>query len=66
MRPRPMNQSRHTLGGRAVKKFAAGSARVDVTIEGYYQFGEIGMGLARLMAPRTWISRPMPSISTVA
>ena len=42
--PRPMNQSRHTLGGRAVKKFAAGSARVDVTIEGYYQFGEIGMG----------------------
>ena len=36
--------SRHTLGGRAVKKFAAGSARVDVTVEGYYQFGEIGMG----------------------
>jgi hypothetical protein len=42
--PRPMNQSRHTLGGRAVKKFAAGSARVDATIEGYYQFGEIGAG----------------------
>ena len=42
--PRPMNQSRHTLGGRAVKKFAAGSARVDATMEGYYQFGEIGMG----------------------
>ena len=41
---RPQNQSRHTLGGRAVKKFAAGSARVDVTVEGYYQFGEIGMG----------------------
>ena len=41
--PRPRNQSRHTLGGRAVKKFAAGSARVDVTLEGYYQFGEIGM-----------------------
>ena len=40
--PRPTNQSRHTLGGRAVKKFAAGSARVDVTLEGYYQFGEIG------------------------
>ena len=39
-----MNQSRHTLGGRAVKKFAAGSARVDATLEGYYQFGEIGMG----------------------
>ena len=34
---------RHTIGGRAVKKFAAGSARVDATIEGYYQFGEIGM-----------------------
>jgi hypothetical protein len=42
--PRPANQSRHTLGGRAVKKFAAGSARVDLTLEGYYQFGEIGMG----------------------
>lgn len=42
--PRPGNQDRHTLGGRAVKKFAAGSARVDATIEGYYQFGEIGMG----------------------
>jgi len=42
--PRPMNQSRHTVGGRAVKKFAAGSARVDATLEGYYQFGEIGMG----------------------
>ena len=40
--PRPSNQSRHTLGGRAVKKFAAGSARVDATMEGYYQFGEIG------------------------
>ena len=42
--PRPMNQDRHTVGGRAVKKFAAGSARVDATIEGYYQFGEIGDG----------------------
>ena len=42
--PRPANQSRHTLGGRAVKKFAAGSARVDLTVEGYYQFGEIGPG----------------------
>ena len=40
--PRPMDQSRHTLGGRAVKKFSAGSARVDATMEGYYQFGEIG------------------------
>ncbi len=42
--PRPGNQDRHTLGGRAVKKFNAGGARVDATIEGYYQFGEIGMG----------------------
>ena len=42
--PRPGNQDRHTLGGRAVKKFAAGSARVDLTVEGYYQFGEIGAG----------------------
>ena len=42
--PRPANQDRHTLGGRAVKKFAAGGARVDATIEGYYQFGKIGMG----------------------
>lgn len=42
--PRPPNQDRHTLGGRAVKKFGAGGARVDLTLEGYYQFGEIGMG----------------------
>ena len=42
---RPANQDRHTLGGRAVKKFAAGGARVDVTLEGYYQFGEIGSGM---------------------
>ena len=42
--PRPMVQDRHTIGGRAVKKFAAGSARVDATMEGYYQFGEIGEG----------------------
>lgn len=41
---RPRNQSRHTLGGRAVKKFGAGGARVDLTLEGYYQFGEIGTG----------------------
>ena len=43
--PRPSDQSRHTLGGRAVKKFSAGSARVDATMEGYYQFGEIGDGV---------------------
>ena len=42
--PRPANQSRHTVGGRAVKKFGAGGARVDLTLEGYYQFGEIGDG----------------------
>ena len=42
---RPSDQSRHTLGGRAVKKFNAGSARVDATMEGYYQFGEIGDGM---------------------
>lgn len=42
--PRPANQDRHTLGGRAVKKFAAGGARVDATVEGYYQMGEIGSG----------------------
>ena len=40
--PRPMDQDRHTLGGRAVKKFGAGGARIDLTLEGYYQFGEIG------------------------
>ena len=45
--PRPANQIRHTLGGRAVKKFAAGSARVDLTLEGYYQFGEIGGATAQ-------------------
>ena len=39
--PRPPDQSRHTLGGRAVKKANIGSARLDVTVEGYYQFGEI-------------------------
>ena len=39
--PRPQNQSRHTVGGRAVKKANLGGARLDVTVEGYYQFGEI-------------------------
>jgi len=39
---RPANQSRHTVGGRAVTKFTAAKARIDVTVEGYYQFGEIG------------------------
>ena len=50
--PRPGNQDRHTLGGRAVKKFAAGGARVDATIEGYYQFGQIGMGGSADAGPR--------------
>ena len=53
--PRPQNQDRHTLGGRAVKKFAAGGARVDATIEGYYQFGEIGFtNMPRNMDIEAW------------
>ncbi len=39
--PRPSDQSRHTLGGRAVKKMGMGGSRVDVTVEGYWQFGQI-------------------------
>jgi len=42
--PRPPDQSRHTVGGRAVKKMPLGSTRLDFTAEGYYQFGEIGDG----------------------
>ena len=42
--PRPSDQSRHTVGGRAVKKMPLGGARLDATLEGYYQFGEIGDG----------------------
>ena len=41
--PRPANQSRHTLGGRATTKRTFSKVRVDVTAEGYYQFGEIGV-----------------------
>ena len=41
--PRPSEQSRHTIGGRAVKKMPLGGARLDATIEGYYQFGKIGL-----------------------
>ncbi len=40
--PRPSNQSRHTLGGRVVKKMPLAGARVDATLEGYYQLGDIG------------------------
>ena len=41
---RPSNQSRHTVGGRvATKRTMAGGLRLDGTIEGYYQFGEIGL-----------------------
>ena len=40
--PRPRDQTRHTVGGRAVKKMPLGGARLDATIEGYYQFGKIG------------------------
>ena len=43
---RPANQSRHTVGGRAVTKRSVGGMRVDVTGEGYYQFGEIASGTA--------------------
>ncbi|MDE0145996.1 MAG: alginate export family protein [Nitrospira sp.] len=39
---RPANQSRHTIGGRAFKRGKVGSGVMDATIEGYYQFGEIG------------------------
>jgi len=40
--PRPANQSRHTVGGRATTKRTFSKVRVDVTTEGYYQFGSIG------------------------
>ncbi len=39
---RPANQSRHTIGGRATTKQTLSKLRVDITVEGYYQFGEIG------------------------
>jgi hypothetical protein len=39
---RPTNQSRHTVGARIVKKTPLGKVRTDLTVEGYYQFGEIG------------------------
>lgn len=39
--PRPRDQTRHTIGGRGVKKMPLGGARLDATIEGYYQFGKI-------------------------
>ena len=39
--PRPSDQTRHTVGGRAVKKMPLGGARLDATLEGYYQFGKI-------------------------
>jgi hypothetical protein len=38
---RPSNQSRHTVGARAVAKRTLGNLRTDVTVEGYYQFGDI-------------------------
>ena len=40
--PRPIDQSRHTLGGRVVKKMPLRGARLDATLEGYYQVGTIG------------------------
>ncbi len=39
---RPVNQTRHSLGGRATKKMPLMGARVDATLEGYYQLGKIG------------------------
>jgi len=41
---RPHNQSRHTVGARIATKRTFSKIRVDVTAEGYYQFGEIGIG----------------------
>ena len=42
--PRPRDQTRHTVGGRGVKKMSlGGGARLDATLEGYYQFGKIAM-----------------------
>ena len=41
--PRPRDQNRHTIGGRAVKKMPLGGARLDATLEGYYQFGKIAV-----------------------
>ncbi|MDA0740016.1 MAG: alginate export family protein [Nitrospirae bacterium] len=47
---RPSNQSRHTIGGRVTTKRAISKVTVDVTGEGYYQFGEIaGLAFARTM-----------------
>jgi len=39
---RPDNQSRHTVGARAATKRTISKIKIDTTIEGYYQFGEIG------------------------
>jgi len=39
---RPSNQSRHTVGGRVTTKRTVSKVRIDITGEGYYQFGEIG------------------------
>ena len=41
---RPADQSRHTVGARAVKKMPLGGARADLTVEGYQQSGSIGDG----------------------
>ena len=39
---RPVNQTRHSLGGRATTKIPLMGARVDATLEGYHQSGKIG------------------------
>ncbi len=40
---RPANQSRHTVGGRVTTKRSFSKVTVDITGEGYYQFGTIGI-----------------------
>ena len=55
--PRPSEQSRHTIGGRAVKKMPLGGARLDATIEGYYQFGKIGLTDAEVGATNIELRR---------
>jgi hypothetical protein len=40
---RPSDQSRHTVGARIATQKGLSNVMVDVTAEGYYQFGEIGL-----------------------
>lgn len=61
--PRPRDQSRHTVGARAVKKMPLGGARLDATIEGYYQFGKIGQMPTTMVSPATCRPNPDGSIT---